>query len=611
MEQTQMVQMLCEELNLAQDDVYETDGFFDFGVLDEVASIDRPDLSYSPWDPVVPASLSHEGADIFSRIRAGDMLVHHPYESFDATVEAFIEQAAADPQVLCIKQTLYRTSGDSPFIPNLIRAAESGKQVAVLVPTTVLAEQHERTFAARFKAYPFRVESLSRFKTTGEARKVLDQVAAGQVDVLIGTHRILSEDMRFKDLGLVVIDEEQRFGVEHKQRLLRFRTTSDVLTLSATPIPRTLHMAMLGLRVALRISEHPALYDAKSRTVLMGDAWILQPLGGSDVVAWFLPSTMLPLVLPSSSHRHIVYVGILLPLLLGWAVWRQPSARRPATVALLGGILALGPALFVWGEPLTDAILPGTLLWVAGATNLYRLAGLVPVMGLLAVGLALSARCSGRWAALALLGVGLEWSMGAPLPLRLASVPDPAGSVEAWLRDHPRAGAVLDLPFDREGTKARGSHPQRTFYLASVHGRPVASGLYRQATMETRQPGLGAFSRSVRVAWQKLRIPAGETRRKRKVVVPPPPRGALATDLSAVLLEEGFSFLTLDLALLVESQHDGARAWATEWLGPPEIESSDGLRMAWSLKALELKPVSPDRNTRGRPPTPVDGQPPQ
>ena len=129
----QMVQMLCDELHLAQDDVYETEGFFDFGVLDEVAAIDRPDLSYPSWDPIVPVSLSHEGADIFSRIRASDMLVHHPYESFDATVEAFIEQAAADPKVLCIKQTLYRTSGDSPFIPNLIRAAESGKQVAVLV----------------------------------------------------------------------------------------------------------------------------------------------------------------------------------------------------------------------------------------------------------------------------------------------------------------------------------------------------------------------------------------------------------------------------------------------------------------------------------------------
>ena len=129
----QMVKMLCDELNLAQDDVYETDGFFDFGVLDEVASIDRPDLSYPPWEPIVPASLSQEDSDIFGRIRSGDMLVHHPYESFDATVEAFIEQAAADPKVLCIKQTLYRTSGDSPFIPNLIRAAESGKQVAVLV----------------------------------------------------------------------------------------------------------------------------------------------------------------------------------------------------------------------------------------------------------------------------------------------------------------------------------------------------------------------------------------------------------------------------------------------------------------------------------------------
>lgn len=137
------------------------------------------------------------------------------------------------------------------------KAVEFGKQVAVLVPTTVLAEQHERTFSERFKAYPFRVESLSRFKTTAETRKVLEDVAAGQVDVLIGTHRILSGDMRFKDLGLVVIDEEQRFGVEHKQRLLRFRTTSDVLTLSATPIPRTLHMAMLGLRDISSLTTAP------------------------------------------------------------------------------------------------------------------------------------------------------------------------------------------------------------------------------------------------------------------------------------------------------------------------------------------------------------------
>ena len=137
------------------------------------------------------------------------------------------------------------------------KAIEFGKQVAVLVPTTVLAEQHDRTFSDRFKAYPFRIESLSRFKTLGEARKIIEDIAAGRVDIVIGTHRILSADMRFKDLGLVVIDEEQRFGVEHKQRLLQFRTTADVMTLSATPIPRTLHMAMLGLRDISSLSTPP------------------------------------------------------------------------------------------------------------------------------------------------------------------------------------------------------------------------------------------------------------------------------------------------------------------------------------------------------------------
>ncbi|MCH2139140.1 MAG: transcription-repair coupling factor [Phycisphaerales bacterium] len=128
------------------------------------------------------------------------------------------------------------------------RAAAAGKQVAVLVPTTVLAEQHERTFARRLAGYPFRVESLSRFKTAAEQRSLLDEVAAGRVDVVVGTHRLLSKDVHFKSLGLVVVDEEQRFGVEHKQRLLGMRATVDVLTLTATPIPRTLHMSMVGLR---------------------------------------------------------------------------------------------------------------------------------------------------------------------------------------------------------------------------------------------------------------------------------------------------------------------------------------------------------------------------
>jgi transcription-repair coupling factor (superfamily II helicase) len=137
------------------------------------------------------------------------------------------------------------------------KAVEYGKQVAVLVPTTVLAEQHERTFRDRFRAYPFTIESLSRFKTDAEIRETLARLSKGQVDVIIGTHRLLSQDVRFKDLGLVIVDEEQRFGVEHKSRLLGFRLTADVLTLSATPIPRTLHMAMLGLRDISSLTTAP------------------------------------------------------------------------------------------------------------------------------------------------------------------------------------------------------------------------------------------------------------------------------------------------------------------------------------------------------------------
>lgn len=137
------------------------------------------------------------------------------------------------------------------------KCAEYGKQVGVLVPTTVLAEQHERTFKSRFADYPFVVESISRFKTDGEIRAILERVRSGQVDILIGTHRIVSQDVIFSDLGLVVIDEEQRFGVEHKEKLLALRMTVDVLTLSATPIPRTLHMSLLGIRDISSLTTAP------------------------------------------------------------------------------------------------------------------------------------------------------------------------------------------------------------------------------------------------------------------------------------------------------------------------------------------------------------------
>lgn len=137
------------------------------------------------------------------------------------------------------------------------KAVEYGKQVAVLVPTTVLAEQHERTFRDRMADYPFRVESISRFKTPRQAAGVLQDLQRGEVDVIIGTHRLLSQDVTFADLGLVIIDEEQRFGVEHKHKLMRLRLTVDVLTLSATPIPRTLHMSMLGLRDISSLTTPP------------------------------------------------------------------------------------------------------------------------------------------------------------------------------------------------------------------------------------------------------------------------------------------------------------------------------------------------------------------
>lgn len=137
------------------------------------------------------------------------------------------------------------------------KAIDNGKQVAVLVPTTVLAEQHYRTFSQRLAEYPFVVDVVSRFKSHGEQKRVLKLVAEGQVDVIIGTHRLVSDDVKFKDLGLVVIDEEQRFGVEHKEKLKRLRAMVDVLTLTATPIPRTLHLALLGIRDISNLETPP------------------------------------------------------------------------------------------------------------------------------------------------------------------------------------------------------------------------------------------------------------------------------------------------------------------------------------------------------------------
>jgi transcription-repair coupling factor (superfamily II helicase) len=137
------------------------------------------------------------------------------------------------------------------------RAVTEGKQVAVLVPTTVLAFQHEQSFKSRFRDYPIRIESVSRFKSAKIQKQILEDTSHGKVDILIGTHRLLSKDVQFKDIALIIVDEEHRFGVEHKEKLKTIKLNTHVLTLTATPIPRTLHMALSGLRDISLINTPP------------------------------------------------------------------------------------------------------------------------------------------------------------------------------------------------------------------------------------------------------------------------------------------------------------------------------------------------------------------
>ena len=137
------------------------------------------------------------------------------------------------------------------------KAVQDGKQVAFLVPTTILAQQHYNTFVQRMKDFPVRIDMLSRFRTAGEQKKTLEDLKKGLVDIIIGTHRLISADVKYKDLGLLIIDEEQRFGVRHKEKIKQVKDTVDVLTLTATPIPRTLHMSLVGIRDMSVLEEAP------------------------------------------------------------------------------------------------------------------------------------------------------------------------------------------------------------------------------------------------------------------------------------------------------------------------------------------------------------------
>lgn len=160
----------------------------------------------------------------------------------------------------------------------IFKACMDSKQCAFLVPTTILSQQHYHTIKERFANFPIKVELLSRFRTTKDQDKIIDKIRTGEIDVIVGTHRILSKDIEFKDLGLVVVDEEQRFGVKDKEKLKKLRTNCDVISLSATPIPRTLHMSLSGIRDMSVLEEPPKerhaiiTYVMEARESIIADA---------------------------------------------------------------------------------------------------------------------------------------------------------------------------------------------------------------------------------------------------------------------------------------------------------------------------------------------------
>ena len=192
---------------------------------------------------------------------------------WQAQFEAGFPFQETDDQIRCIEEVKTDMEAPSPMdrlvcgdvgfgktevaLRAAFKAVMGGRQVAVLTPTTILAEQHFETFGERFDAFPARVEMLSRFRSKQEQRAVVEAVAAGAVDVVVGTHRLIQKDVKFKNLGLLVIDEEQRFGVKHKERLKELKTNIDCLTLTATPIPRTLHMSLTRIRDMSLITTPP------------------------------------------------------------------------------------------------------------------------------------------------------------------------------------------------------------------------------------------------------------------------------------------------------------------------------------------------------------------
>jgi transcription-repair coupling factor (superfamily II helicase) len=246
--------------------------------LDQIQRFIGPDghepridkLGGTAWETAkrrVKKAVEEIAEDLVALYAARDTLQGHSFSAVDRYYEEFassFEYEETPDQARAIEDVNVDMDsakpmdrlicGDAGFgktevaIRAAFRAAMDGKQTAVLVPTTILAEQHYQTFKARLAKYPIRVETLNRFKTREEQKQILDRLARGTIDAVIGTHRLIQKDVVFKDLGLVIIDEEQRFGVTHKEKLKKLRTLVDVLTLTATPIPRTLQLSLVGIR---------------------------------------------------------------------------------------------------------------------------------------------------------------------------------------------------------------------------------------------------------------------------------------------------------------------------------------------------------------------------
>ena len=248
-------------------------------------------LGGTSWDAIkkkVKKSVRKIAEELVAIYAAREVMEGHRFASSDRYYEEFaslFEFEETPDQAAAIEDVSYDLSepkpmdrlicGDAGFGKTEVALRASflvvmdGKQVALLVPTTILAEQHYQTFVKRFEKYPVHIEVLNRFKTKAQQKKIVEDINEGLVDIVIGTHRILQKDIGFRDLGLVIIDEEQRFGVSHKEKLKKLRTLVDVLTLTATPIPRTLQLSLVGIR-DLSVIETPP-QDRQSVTIRVAE----------------------------------------------------------------------------------------------------------------------------------------------------------------------------------------------------------------------------------------------------------------------------------------------------------------------------------------------------